>query len=347
MEIHVLKATPDTVFWGYFNNKIEPVLTVKSGDFVRIETITHQSGDAPEIMMDDMIKEIYHSSLSRGPGDHIMTGPIKIEGAQPGDVLEVRVLELKPRLPYGSQVIANWGQLNEHFENEYVTIYRTDLETGWAIPEFKYKYPGKIENPGQIKESREVELQDWSTQPRIPLRFHLGVSGVAPKEDKKFDSTPPQSFGGNVDNRNFNAGTAMYYKVQVEGANYYAGDSHFAQGDGELSGTAIEGSINAVIRLILHKDFEMREKPILETEKYWMTHGMDESLDGALEEAALEAIHFLVHHKGMNREEAYSFLSASADFHVTQIANGVKGIHCRIRKDSFPPKKRNQGEVIK
>jgi len=339
-DIHELKATVDTVHWGKLTNDWEPRLQVKSGDYVKIETLTHQAGDAPDLLIDDQIKRIYEKfeQEERGPGDHIITGPIYVEDAEPGDVLEVRVLDLEPRDPHGSNVLANWGELAEEFDNEeFINVYSADTETGWAVPKFRYRYPGKIKEPGQVRYENEVDRETWSNNVRIPLRLHFGISGVAPKVEEVLDSTPPHSVGGNVDNQNFGVGTSMYYEVQVDGAKYYAGDSHFAQGNGELSGAAIEGSLYGLIQLIVHKDKDFKENPLLETPTHWMTHGLAKSLDDALHEAALEAMHFLTTEKGFERREAYSILSVAGDFHVTQVANGVKGVHCKIRKDLFNP----------
>lgn len=335
-QIHKLPATPHTVHWGYYDKSWQPALVVKSGDIVEIEAICHQSGDAPELLMDEAITAIYDAFPDRNMGDHIVTGPIYIEGAEPGDVLEAKILDLQPRMPHGSNVLANWGELADAFDQtEYIYIYKINDDGVTASPEFMYTYPGKIEKPGQIRHEHEVERITVTDAIKVPLNLHFGIAGVTPKETGKVDTTHPKYFGGNVDNKNFVAGTSMYYEVNNPGAGFYVGDSHFAQGDAELSGTAIEGSVNGRIQLILHKDMKLKENPILETDTHWMVHGFDADLDKATHQAALEGVEFLAKHYAVSRTLAYSILSVHADFHISQVANGVKGVHCRIRKDIF------------
>lgn len=339
---HELKATVDTVQWGYLDRDVKPALTIDSGDIVYLETLSHHAGDAPDLMMDDAIKEIYDTVEERGPGVHIVTGPIKINDAKPGDVLAVKVLDLQPRLLYGSNFQASWGELVEEFnQKEQVTIYKADMDTGWATAEFTYEYPENEPNaetkPGKITDPSSVERKETLKNIRIPMRLHFGTSGVGRKESGKFDSIPPGYFGGNVDNRNFSTGTTMYYPVHMDGAMYYAGDSHFAQGDGELNGTAIEAHVNGLLELYLEKKLILGNNPLLETPDYWVVHGFNEDLDLATREAANEAVAFLVNNKNLTREEAYSLLSVAGDFHISQVVDGVKGVHCRIRKDMFAP----------
>lgn len=335
-KIHRLHATSQTVKWGYFDKSWVPVLSINSGDFVDIEAICHQSGDAPELLMDDAITDIFNAFPRRNMGDHIITGPIFIEEAEPGDTLEVKILDMKPRLLYGSNVLANWGELAEEFDyKEHIIIYRVDEKENVAIPEFTYLYPGKIENPGQIRYEHEVDRKPINQNIKVPLNLHFGIAGVTPNESGKVDSTHPRYFGGNVDNKNYLMGTSMYFKVNNKGAGFYVGDSHFAQGDGELSGTAIEGSVNGRIQLIVHKNFHIKENPILETSEYWMTHGFDKNLNKAAHKAAVEAVDFLVEHMNTEPTTAYSVLAVAGNFHISQVANEVHGVHCMIRKNYF------------
>ena len=132
MQIHDLTAKPANVHWGYFDNALAPALVIEPGDLVRIETITHQAGDAPDLMMDDAIRTIFAEVTDRGPGPHLLTGPIFVRGARPGDTLEVTILSLEPRLPYGANLAAHWGHLYEEFAKERVTIYGFDLAAGLA-----------------------------------------------------------------------------------------------------------------------------------------------------------------------------------------------------------------------
>jgi acetamidase/formamidase len=335
---HIVKATPETVKWGYFDNSERPVAKIKSGDIVYLETISHRAGDAPGFMMDDEVKSIYEKIeiTERGPGVHIVTGPIYIEGARPGDVLECRILDLKPRLPFGVNFSSKWGLLYDDFEKkEYVTLYRISEDTAYAESVFAYEYPAVGGGLGHIIPGDTINRSHSLKNIRIPLRYHLGTAGVAPAEKGRVDTVPPSYFGGNVDNRNFNVGTSMYYLVHVEGALFSAGDAHLAEGDGEISGTAIEGHINATIQFVLRDDIKIKN-PVLETPSYWMTHGFDTDANKAIRFAALEMIDFLHTNKNVGRIEAYSLLSVAGDFSFSQVVNRVKGVHCALKKDIFP-----------
>lgn len=336
---HEIKATPETVNWGFFDNSQDPVCRVESGDIVRIETVSHHAGDAPDYMMDKGVREIYDEIPvdDRGPGVHIVTGPVHIEGAEPGDVLECRILNLEPRLPYGSNLSANWGLLYDDYdEKEYVTIYEVDQDTHTAQAKFQYEHSGLYDTPGRIIDPASTDREPVLEDVRIPVRYHFGTAGVAPAERGKVDSVPPDIYGGNVDNRNFRVGTSMYYPVQVEGGLFTAGDSHIAEGDGEISGTAIEAHINAVVQFFIRDDLEVTS-PVLETDSHWMIHAFDEDLDEATRKAALKTVQFLKTNKGLSKTEAYSLLSVAADFQTTQVVNGVKGMHCKLPKGMFPP----------
>jgi acetamidase/formamidase len=336
MRIHSLKASLKTVQWGAFNAATPPVLHVSSGDIVDIECLSHHAGDAPDLMMDDAIREIY-SGIPEGdrtPGVHILTGPIFVEGAEPGDTLECRVLSLEPRIKYGVNFQGRWGCLNEEFNQEqHVTVYEADVRTATARAVFQYAYdtpekrvPGRI--TGVPASKRKPALENIV----VPLRLHFGTAGVAPKEDGPVSTVPPGPHGGNVDNREFLAGTSMFYPILRPGALFWAGDTHLAQGDGEVNGTAIEAHVNAKIQLVLHKGARSRN-PILETPTYWVCHGLNRDLDEAVREAVLEMIDLLGREWGLSRSEAYSLCSVAGDVRVTQVVDGVKGAHIAIRRD--------------
>ena len=338
-DIHSIRADPETVNWGYFDNTETPVCNIESGDIVELEGITHHAGDAPGYMMDEAVREIYEGipPAERGPGSHIVTGPIYIEDAAPDDVLECRVLDLHPRLPYGSNLTAGWGRLSDDLDGEeYVTIYEVDEGAETAEALFQYEYPGEYTQPGSITDPDTLDRSSVLDGVRIPTRYHFGTAGVAPAEQGQIDSVPPSVYGGNVDNRHFGVGTSMYYPVQVEGALFTAGDPHLAEGDGEISGTAIEGHLNGMLQFVLHKDMEI-STPTLETRSHWMIHAFDQELDEAVRKAALEAVAFLESTLGLSPPEAYSLLSVAADFHTTQVVNGEQGVHCKLPKDIFRP----------
>jgi acetamidase/formamidase len=340
MVIHQLPATPATCFWGFFDAALAPVLTVRSGDLVRIETLTHQAGDAPDLMMDEGVEAVYRAIpvVARGPGVHIMTGPIYVEDAQIGDTLEVRILSFEPRLPFGTNIAAWWGHLYDDFGKERITIYQIDAPSGLARAAFAfdYKTTPRYEQPGIVvppaHDAREPALANIV----IPLRPHFGVGGVAPRDAGRINSIPPGEFGGNIDNWRFGPGAAMYYPVLQPGALCYLGDPHMAEGDAELSGTAIEASANAIVQLTVHKSLRF-ESPMLETPTHWIAHGFDEDLNRAMKSAARALLAFLVHHKGLSRDDAYSLVSVAGDFGVTQVVDQRQGVHGMIAKNLFLP----------
>ena len=339
--LHVLRATPETCFWGFFDRSLPPVLTIRPGDIVSVETLTHQAGDAPDVLMDDGVRAVYAGipSSERGPGVHIMTGPIAVEGARAGDTLEVRILAMSPRLPYGTNIGAWWGYLYDEIRKERITIYRVDVASGLAQAAFGFDYtlgprydaPGTIIPPEQTKRTPALEGV------LVPLRPHFGVMGVAPAESGKVNSIPPRDFGGNVDNWRVGPGATMYYPVQCDGALFFVGDPHMAEGDGELSGTAIESSANGYLRLGIRRDLPT-DSPLLETTTHWYTHGFGADLDEAMRQASLRMLAFLGRQYGLSRDDAYSLLSVAGDFGVTQVVDQRMGIHCGIPMRAFPPR---------
>ncbi|RNF40302.1 acetamidase/formamidase family protein [Planococcus salinus] len=337
---HTLSATPDTVHWGFFDKNLKPALTIDSGDLVYVETVTHHAGDAPDVLMDDGIEAIYQAipEDDRKPGPHLLTGPIEVRGAKPGDVLEVQILSLEPRLPYGSNLAAPWGYLADDFNNEErVTIYKLDTARQWLTAEFAYDYPGDYNINGRILQPEEVERVKALQNVQVPARLHVGTIGVAPAENGPIDTTPPDTHGGNVDNWQIGAGATMFYPVHTDGALLSLGDSHLAQGNGELSGTGVEASLNCLIRVVLRKDLSL-SLPVLETEDAWMIHAFDPELDEAVRIGSHETLKFLETMFGMSREDSYSYLSTTADIHITQVVNQNKGIHITLPKKSFLPK---------
>jgi acetamidase/formamidase len=327
----VLRATPATVHWGYFSRSLPPVATVEPGDFVTIETLTHHAYDdhARMIMRDPDAESVFHwtrdgKAVDRrgaGPGDaslhgrgageglgvHICTGPVAVRGAEPGDVLEVRILDVRPRpcanpafpgRAFGSNAAASWGfhyndLLTEPKPREVITIYEIDaaLDGSWARAVYNYRWVPqtdpfgvvhtRIDYPGVPVDHRLVsENHGILKGVRIPVRPHFGVIAVAPAEADCVTSTPPSYFGGNIDNWRIGKGAVMYYPVAVPGALLSVGDPHASQGDGELCGTAIECSLTGTFRLLLHKRHSLAAGPLaelyyplLETGNTWVVHG--------------------------------------------------------------------------
>jgi len=308
---NTLHVTPSTVQWGYFAADGKPVLTVKSGDVVTMDTICaidelEQLGAA----LDDPIrelKEIEAKVTDKGPGPHVLTGPVFILGAMPGDVLEIEIIEIRLRSPYGwMQIDPGAGSLPEEFP--YLRSKLVRLDDRNKVAEFA---------PGI----------------RIPVRPFFGVLGVAPPVGR-LSSGPPAYNGGNMDNKWLVAGTKLYLPVQVPGALFSAGDGHAAQGDGEVCVTAIETNLTGVFRLTVRKDMKFRW-PRAETPTHYITMGLHEDLNEAARRAAKEMVDYLVTDRGMSRDDAYMLTSAAVDLHVTQIVDHVKGVHAMLPKAIF------------
>jgi acetamidase/formamidase len=336
--LHTLRATPDNVHWGYFDAALAPALTVRSGDLVYAEAVTHHAGDAPELMMDEALHALWRAipEHDRNPGVHIMTGPIYVADAQPGDMLEVRFLNLTPRCRYGSNLAANWGWLyKEMGEQERVTIYELDEGANHASALYAYDFKGKYMTPGTITNCPVCDRETALDGVRVPARPHLGTAGVAPAVDGRVSTIPPGRHGGNIDNWRIGAGATMYYPVQVPGALFSIGDPHVSQGDGEVSGTAIESSLNVTMQIVLRKDFTF-PTPLLETADSWIVHGFDPQLDRALRNATLDTMRLLEDHIGLSRNDAYSLLSVAGDVGITQVVDATLGAHVRLPRGIFP-----------
>jgi acetamidase/formamidase len=297
---HVLRVTPSTVQWGYFAADSKPVLTVKSGEVVTIDTIVGSPGMLEELgaASDEPIremKEIYAKVKDRGPGPHFMTGPVAVEGARPGDVLEVEILEVRLRSQYGWMSMGpGSGALPEEFP--YLRRKLVPLNERDQVAEFA---------PGV----------------RIPLRPFFGNLGVAPPRGR--------------------LGSAQYIPVQVPGAQFSVGDGHAAQGDGEVSVTAIETNLTGVFRLTARKDIKLRW-PRAETPTHFITMGLHEDLDEAARRATKEMIDYLTAERGLSRDDAYMLTSAAVDLHVTQVVDGVKGVHAMLPKAIFAAGRRGE-----
>lgn len=340
---HVLAASPETCFWGYYDRELAPVLEVESGAVIDIEAVTHHSGDAPDLLMDEGIEAIWAGidESTRTPGVHIMTGPIAVKGAEPGDTLLVRILDMTPRMAFGSNCAANWGLLHDTFGKERITIYElvgdsTDGFTALAEPRFGFDFTARdlYDLPGVISTPDPAEREPFSIPVQVPVRPHFGVMGVAPPEPGRLNSIPPGVFGGNVDNWRLGPGSAMAYPVFTEGARLFVGDPHFAQGDGEICGTAIEASINARIQVFVVKDLAVTA-PVLETADAWVTHGFDPDLNGAMRMAAEQMLWLLTERVGMSADEAYSLCSVAVDLGVTQVVDATLGCHAIVAKNIF------------
>lgn len=336
-----LTATPETCYWGYLDSAEPTVLTIESGSELTIEAVTHHSGDAPDLLMDEGIQAIWDGidPATRTPGVHIMTGPIHVEGAKPGDTLRVDLLDMAPRMPYGSNCAANWGLFHDKFQKERITIYELvdppadGSFTSKARPLFGFDFKALelYDQPGIISVPDLAAREPFGRPVEVPVRPHLGVMGVAPAGERQ-SSIPPGVFGGNVDNWRFAPGASVYYPVFHEGAGFYVGDPHFAQGDGEICGTAIEASLDVRLRLSIVDDVAA-ESPLLRTDTHWYTHGFGDSLDEAMAMAAELMLKMLVDRGGFTMDEAYSVASVAVDLGITQVVDGIVGCHAGVAHD--------------
>ena len=251
-----LDAIASNCIWGRIDPSAPPVCSIASGALLHVQAVTHHAGDAPDLMMDDALQELWAAipPAERGPGVHILTGPIHVDGAYPGNTLAVQVLEMQPRLAYGSNCAANWGLLYDEFNKERITIYGLDQlrrehvrRNSVAALRVRLHRPRPVRRAGFITSPDQRAEVPFSREVDVPVRPHFGVLGVAPAEPGVRSSIPPGVFGGNVDNWRFGPGSTIFLPVFQEGAGLYFGDPHFAQGDGEICGTAIEASCDAVV----------------------------------------------------------------------------------------------------
>jgi acetamidase/formamidase len=246
----------------------------------------------------------------RGPGGHILTGPIFIEGAEPGDVLEVRIQKIKLATPYAYNGFGptRGVLINGEFKAGKSRLIPLDLERNVA------KFADGIE---------------------IPLHPFFGSMGVAPDPSRgKVDSAPPGEHAGNLDNKDLVEGTTLYIPVHATGALFEVGDGHAGQGNGEVDITAMETSLIGTFQFVVRKDMKLKW-PRGETPTHWIAMGLDKDLNQALVIAVDEAIDFLVTEKHMTREDAYALCSVAVDFNVTQAVDGNKGVHGMIPKSIF------------
>ena len=304
---HHLLASIETCHWGWFSADLEPKLTVKPGDRVTIETVS----GGPDVLPDgdfhipQELLEIHPHSERMLPG-HILTGPVAVEGAEPGDLLEVRIHEVSLRQDWGWNFIRPLaGTLPDDFPEPYHTNIPLDADT----------MTGRL---------------PWGLD--LPLRPFFGVMGTAPpKAWGRVSSIQPRAFGGNLDNKELIAGSTLYLPVFVQGANFSCGDGHGAQGDGEVNVTAIETALTGVFEFHLHKGAQAT-LPRAETATHLITMFTHPDLDRCAEEALRQMIALIVERIGISREDAYTFCSLAADLRITQTVNGNKGVHCMVEK---------------
>jgi acetamidase/formamidase len=322
VDAHV-PSNPDTVVWGYLPVGRLPVLTIRSGQTVKIDTVSHQglingtdpvqffgaSGIAAGEVLPDAIEIYRKTPRPKDSGAHVLTGPIQVEGAQPGDMLEVRMIDFQFRVPYG--------------------VNNSNKGTG-VLPDVHAKpYPKVI----RFDTARRVAL--FAPGIEVPLVPFMGIMAVMPPEALA-NTRPPGIYGGNMDFNRLTVGASLYLPVHQPGALFYTGDSHAVQGDGEINGTAIEASLTALLQFVLHKGGGKTMKwPRAEDAANYYVMGMDIDLDAALRQAAEETVAFLQREKGLSAADAYSLASVAVNYTVGEAVDQVQMVYAAIPKRIF------------
>src|SRR6478752_9281650 len=307
MANHRLDAAPETVHWGYFDARLNPLLTVSSGDTVTISTVSGMATQMPAapLVVPPALAAIHKSVQQKLPG-HICTGPVAVKGAKAGQVLEVRIKDIQLHYDWGYNMIRPLaGALPDEF----------DTPTLIHIPLDREKNTGRL---------------PWGLD--LPLAPFFGVMAVAPPPGWGMISTlPPRRNGGNLDNKELVKGTTLYLPVHVDGALFSVGDGHGAQGDGEVCITAIETGLIGTFELTARDDMKL-EWPMAETPTHVITMAFDPDLDDCVVIALRQMLDLICARAGLDRYQAYSLASLTADLRVTQVVNGNKGIHVMLDK---------------
>jgi len=313
---YTLKPTPATVEWGHYDANATPVLKIQSGDTVEIQTLLTnepeplEAAGVPPDQIEQSLRDIVAQVKDKGPGGHILTGPIYIDGAEPGDVLEVRIQKIQLAIPYAYN---GFGPRSGIFPNEF-------------------PYPKTKIIP---LDARRM-VADFGNGIEIPLHPFFGSMGDAPPSGR-IHSSPPWIHAGNLDNKELVAGTTLYVPVHVRGALFEAGDGHAGQGDGEVDVTALETSLIGTFQFVVRKDLHFHW-PRAETPTHYITMGLDPDLNEATKMAVREMIDYLTTEKHMTRDDAYMLCSVAADLRITQLVDGTKGAHMMIPKAIFAAK---------
>lgn len=314
---HRLEATPATVAYGWYDAAGAPVLRIASGDIIDVDTLLTNTpaglrrAGVAEDQIQASLKAITEQvpREKRGPGGHILTGPVYVEGAEPGDALEVKILSIDLAIPYGYNGCS--GYLPENCDRSSPT--RTRI----------------------IALDRKTMTAAFAPGIVIPLRPFFGSMGVAPPPSAgRISSNPPWIHAGNLDNKSLVAGTTLFIPVHAPGALFEVGDGHAAQGDGEVDQTAIETSLRGRLQLTVRKGMRLAW-PRAETPTDYISMGTDEDLVKATRTAIQEMIDFLVAEKKMDRMTAYQLTSVAGNVAMTQLVDGKVGVHVKMPKEIF------------
>jgi len=310
-----LKASVETCHWGSFDASLAPVMTVESGERFTVDTLSGGADALPPagsgLHVPTELLEVHARSARFLPG-HILTGPVAVAGALPGDTLEVRIVDVKLSQDWGYNVIRPLaGTLPAEFDSYRLVHIPLDAE-------------------------RMVGRLPWGLD--LPLHPFFGVMGVAPPAHwGRINTIVPRAHGGNLDNKELRPGASLYLPVHVPGALFSCGDGHAAQGDGEVCTTAIETALHGTFELVLHKA-QALAYPRGETPTHWITMGMDPDLDQCLAMALRDMIVLLGEKGGLSREDAYTLCSLAVDFRITQTVNGSRGVHAMLPKALLAPR---------
>jgi acetamidase/formamidase len=313
--VYTLEPTPKTVAWGYYSAHVPPALHVKSGDVVQVHTLITSSptslerAGVPPAEVEPALRQIFDQVKDRGPGGHILNGPIYVDGAEPGDVLEIRILKIRLAIPYAyNAFVPGKGFLPDDFPYYRMKIIPLDAKT---------------------------MLGRFAPGIAIPLHPFFGSMGVAPPEAMgKISSAPPWFHGGNMDNKELVAGTTLFLPVQAPGALFFVGDGHAGQGDGEVDITALETSLIGTFQFVVRKDMHLLW-PEAETPTHYISMGFSPDLVEATKMSVRNMINFLVAQKHLTRSQAYMLTSVAADVHINELVDGSVGVHAMIPKSIF------------
>ncbi|NGN67137.1 acetamidase, partial [Streptomyces sp. A7024] len=357
---HHLHSTEKTTRWGELPHAGSPhVLSVDDGDTLTVDLVSHE-GIMPDQGRDPVAffgaygvpaadvlpdaRAIAESDMASGleplRGPHIVTGPVAVRGARPGDLLRVETLSLHRR--------AHYGIISSRHDRGALPGELPDGDAELTGPDTRRGPTGTISAFCAVERDAagdEFGILRYSPtrEARFPLTPFAGIMGVASgTEADTRSSVPPGPYGGNLDVKHLTCGSSLYLPVQAEGAGFYAGDPHFAQGNGEVALTAFEAPLRATFRLSLIRGEAARlvqglaAEPFAETRTHWIAIGLDADLDEAMRQCVRSALAFLTSRTGMDRPTAYAYLSAAADFEVSQVVDQIKGVHCLLRKADFP-----------
>ncbi len=315
VSVKELDATPTTVAYGYYDAAATPVLRIASGGIVRVHTLITstparlEGAGLAKDLVEPQLRAVVEQVTNKGPGGHILTGPIFVEGAEPGDVLEVRILAIELAVPYAYNAFnTRGGFLPQDFEKGAMRIVPLD---------------------------RTLRIGRFAAGIAVPLNPFFGSLGVAPPPSAgRLSSAPPGKHAGNLDNKDLVAGSTLFIPVYAPGALFEVGDGHAAQGDGEVDLTALETSLYGTFQLIVRKDLHL-EWPRAETRTDYITMGIDDDLTEAAKIATRQMIDFLATTRKLSREDAYMLASVAGDLVITQVVDGPKGVHMKLSKAIF------------